>query len=214
MKKTAAACAKDCCQPKVTLLKTMRFTLSLIFLLLLHANAEAQNAESKWYSESNRNGIIIQNSYPKGGLYEGSKKEYFNYSCLVFFSRVINRTNKPFELIVDLPVDEIGIPDSPNTFVKLFLSADEMTLEKQSSFNYGLTDFDGLDDSTIIQKTLEPNEEHLFYVVAVFYQKTTYAQNEVRGGNRAELVLEGEKLYYRMLPQIEALHCGSIGFKD
>ena len=192
----------------------MRFTLSLMFFLLIYSNAEAQNVETKWYSESNNNGIILQNSFPKGGQYEGSKKRYFNYSCLVFFSRIINQTKKPFQLTVDFPADEIGIPDSPNTFVKLFLSSDKMTLEKQNLFNYGLTDFDSLDDSTIIQKTLEPNEEHLFYVVAVFYQTKTDAQNENRGGNRTELVLEGENLFYKMLPQIESMHCGNISLKD
>jgi hypothetical protein len=185
-----------------------------MFFLLIYSNAEAQNVETKWYSESNNNGIILQNSFPKGGQYEGSKKRYFNYSCLVFFSRIINQTKKPFQLTVDFPADEIGIPDSPNTFVKLFLSSDKMTLEKQNLFNYGLTDFDSLDDSTIIQKTLEPNEEHLFYVVAVFYQTKTDAQNENRGGNRTELVLEGENLFYKMLPQIESMHCGNISFKD
>jgi len=188
----------------------MRFTLSLIFFFLINANAEAQNTEPNWYSESNNNGIILQNSFPKGGLYEGSKKKYFNYSCLVFFNRIINQTEKPFELTVDFPADEIGIPDSPNTFVKLFLSSDKMTLEKQNLFNYGLTDFDSLNDATKIKKILEPNEEHLFYVVAVFYQTRNDVQNEYRGGNRTELVLEGENLFYKMLPQIESMHCGKI----
>ena len=192
----------------------MRFTLSLIFFFLINTHAKAQNTEPNWYSESNNNGIILQNSFPKGGLYEGFKKRCFNYSCLVFFNRVVNQTEKPFELTVDFPADEIGIPDSPNTFVKLFLSSDKMTLEKQNLFNYGLTDFDSLNDSTIIQKTLEPNEEHLFYVVAVFYQTRNDVQNENRGGNRTELVLEGENLFYKMLPQIESMHCGKIIFND
>ncbi len=181
---------------------------------MINSNTEAQNIENKWYSESNYNGIILQNSFPKGGLYKGSKKKYFNYSCLVFFSRVINQTKKSIELTVDFPADEIGIPDSPNTFVKLFLSSDKMTLEKQSLFNYGLTDFDSLNNSTKIQKILQPNEEYLFYVVAVFYQTRNDIQNTNRGGNRTELVLEGENLFYKMLPQIEFMHCGKIKIKN
>ncbi|SNR14712.1 hypothetical protein [Tenacibaculum jejuense] len=192
----------------------MRFTLLLIIFLLIHSNTKAQNTEIKWYSESNNNGIILQNSFPKGGLYKGSKKEYFNYSCLVFFSRVINQTKKTVELTVDFPTDKIGIPNSPNTFVKLFLSSDKMSLEKQSLFNYGLTDFDTLDDSTIVQKTIQPNEDHLFYVIAIFFQTKNDAKNENRGGNRTELVLREDNLYYKMLPQIELMHCGKINFID
>jgi len=192
----------------------LKCALSLICVISLQTFIFAQNLSSNWYSESNDRGIIIQNSFPKGGLYAGTKKEHHNYSALIFFSRVINKTNKTIELFVDLPSDPISIPNAPNTYLELYLASDSMTLDKQSLFNYGFTDFDGLDSSTLIHKNLDHNEEHLFYVVAIFYQTSREARNESKGGNRSELFFDGQKLFYSMLPQIDSMSCGFIRFTE
>ena len=186
----------------------------MLYFLLICSYAKSQNTETKWYSETNNNGIIIQNSFPKGGPYTGQTKKHFNYSYLVFYSRVINQTEKAFELKINFPADSIGIPNSLDTFVKLFLPPDKMTLEKQNLFSYGVTEFESFDNATMFQKTLNPNEDCLFYVVAIFYQTKASAQNQQRGGNRTELVLEGQQLFYKMLPQIDSMHCGEINFKN
>lgn len=165
---------------------------------------------TKWYSETASNGIIIQNSFPKGGPYNGPTKKNFNYSHLVFFTRVINKTAAPLELTINFSADSIAIPYSPDTFVKLFLPPDTMTLDKQFLFDYGVTELESLDKPTRFQRTINPNEECLFCVVAIFYQTKATAQNRQRGGNRAELVLKGQDLFYRMTPQIESLSCGHI----
>ena len=57
-------------------------------------------------------------------------------------------------------------------------------------------------------------EDYLFNVVAIFYQTRASARNQERGGNRAELVLKGQDLFYRMSPQIDSLHCGHITFSE
>jgi hypothetical protein len=62
----------------------------------------------------------------------------------------------------------------------------------------------------MFQRTIKPKEECLFYVVAIFYQTIATAANQDRGGNRAELVLKGQDLFYRMPPQIDSLPCGQI----
>jgi hypothetical protein len=85
-----------------------------------------------------------------------------------------------------------------------------MTLDKQFLFDYGVTDLESLDKPTRFQKTFGPSEECLFYVVAIFYQTRATAKNQQRGGNRAELVLKGQDLFYRMPPQIDLLPCGQI----
>ncbi|MBT8191658.1 MAG: hypothetical protein KJO29_14600, partial [Bacteroidia bacterium] len=69
-----------------------------------------------------------------------------------------------------------------------------------------------IDQSTMFQRTINPKEDCLFYVVAIFYQTRADAFNQERGGNRAELVLDGQDLFYSMLPQIVALPCGQIIF--
>lgn len=192
----------------------MRFTITLVCFILIFSYAKSQNTETKWYSETINNGIIIQNSFPKGGPYNGPTKKHFNYSYLVFFSRIINQTEKSIELIVNFPADSIGIPNAPDTFVKLFVPPDKMTLEKQNLFSYGITEFESFNKSTKIQKTLNPCEDYLFYVVAIFYQTTADAQNQQRGGNRTELFLEGQDLYYKMPPQIDYMPCGHINFMN
>jgi hypothetical protein len=66
----------------------------------------------------------------------------------------------------------------------------------------------------MFQRTINPKEECLFYIGAVFYQaRCTAWKDESRGGNRAELVLKGQDLFYRMIPQIDSLPCGQIVFK-
>lgn len=192
----------------------MRYIISVVFFLSFCTFVTGQNVSktttTKWYSETSNNGIVIQNSFPKGGSYTGPIKKNFNYSYLVFFTRVVNETETPLELSINFSADSIAIPGSPDTFVTLFLPTDTMTLDKISLFSYGIKALESFDKPTRFQKTINPNEECLFNVVAVFYQTKATEQNQKRGGNRAELVLEGQDLFYRMPPQINSLLCGQI----
>ena len=190
----------------------MRFTIFVLFFLWICSFVKAQKIDTKWYSETVSNGITIQNSFPKGGPYTGPTKKYFNYSYLVFFTRVVNGTENPLELTVNFSADSIPIPNSPDTFVKLFLPPDTMTFEKQSSFSYGITELKSFDKPTRFQRKLNPKEDCLFYVVAIFYQTRAGAWIQERGGNRAELVLKGQDLFYRMPPQVDSQPCGHIMF--
>src|SRR5687767_9158609 len=87
---------------------TMRLIISIVFILSLSTFALGQRiskadstggvnkigdvnkgwmikTNTKWYSETISDGVIIQNSFPKGGPYTGPTKKNFNYSTLVFF---------------------------------------------------------------------------------------------------------------------------------
>jgi hypothetical protein len=185
------------------------FSVTVFYSFCTLATAQGFSKTS-WYSETNTNGIVIQNSFPRGGPYTGPTKKNFNYSHLVFFTRVVNETETPFTLTINFSADSIPIPHSPDTFVKLFLPSDTMTLDKRSLYDYGVTALESFDKPTRFQKTIGPNEECLFYVEALFYQTKATAQNHQRGGNRAELVLKGQDLFYRMPPQIDLLPCGQI----
>lgn len=190
----------------------MRFIISAVFLFLICTFAKGQKINTKWYSETESNGVIIQNSFPKGGPYTGAIKKHFNYSYLVFFTCVINETGNPLEITINFSADSIQIPNSPNTFVKLFLPPDTMTLDKQNLFSYGITDLGAFDKPTRFHKTVNPKEDCLFYVVAIFYQTKAGTWSQERGGNRAEFVLKGQSLFYRMIPQVDFLSCGNIIF--
>ena len=192
----------------------MKFIIAVSFFFFCCACAMGQMvSETKWYSETISDGVIIQNSFPKGGLYNGPTNKNFHYSNLVFYTRVINKTAAPLELVINFSADSIAIPNSPDTFVKLFLPSDTMTVDKQILFNYGVRDLESFDKPTSFQRTINPNEECLFNVVAIFYQTTAIARDGQRGGNRAELVLKGQDLFYRMPPQIDFLFCGHISKK-
>ena len=125
---------------KVCLLNGMKYLFALLFFFMISTSGKGQNIHADWYSESDYNGIIIQNSYPKGGPYTGPTEKHFNYSYLVFFSRVINETSHPIKLDLEFSADSVAIPGSPETYVKVFLPADTMTMEKRSLFSYGVTE--------------------------------------------------------------------------
>jgi hypothetical protein len=182
----------------------------LSFYTFVTGQSLSETTPTKWYSETTTNGLTIQNSFPKGGPYPGRTKMNFNYSYLVFFTRVVNETVTPLELDISFSADSISIPDSPDTYVKLFLPQDTMTFDKQGLYSYGIKELESFDKSTGFQRRIDPKEDCLFYVVAIFYQTRPGALDQYRGGNRAELVLRGQNLFYRMPPQIDSLRCGRI----
>lgn len=190
-------------------LSVKRFSFLLVWFVLTQTSLMGQGALG-WYSESQHDGITIQNSFPKGGRYPGPVKEHFNHSYLVFFTRIVNERTDTVALSVHFSADSVAIPHSPDTFVKLFLPADTMTLDKQSEFSYGLTELASLDEATSFERHIPPGEDCLFYVVALFYQTKAEAWQQERGGNRAAFSLKGEELFFQMAPQIESLSCGRI----
>jgi|GEM_PF-1513368 len=192
----------------------MKKSLALLIGILSTLFTIGQNPFVDWYSESNTNGIIIQNSYPKGGPYPGVTKDHFNHSYLVFFSRIVNEGNKYIELNLQFEADSFPIPNSPNTFVKLYLPSERMSLDKRNLFSYGIPELKSLDQPTSIHQEIKPKEDFLFYVVALFYQTKKEAIDEGRGGNRSELILKDDKLYYNLIPQVNFLECGTIKFNQ
>jgi hypothetical protein len=120
----------------------------------------------------------------------------------VFFTRVVNETEAPFVLTINYPADSIPIPHSPDTFVKLFLPSDTMTHDKQTLYGYGVTHLKSFDKLTMFQRTIKPKEECHFYVVAIFYQTIATPENRDRGGNRTEIIMKGQDLFYRMPPRL------------
>src|SRR5688500_15033809 len=97
-----------------------------------HISIKPSSISSKAPSEV----IIIQNSFPKGGLrYTHSTGRNFVYA--IFWTRVINKTAIPLELTMNFPTDSFAISQT-DTYVKLFLPPDPMTFDKEVLFDYGL----------------------------------------------------------------------------
>ncbi len=189
-------------------------TLFSVSWLLIISATHGQSPVFEWYSETVSQGICIQNSYPKGGPYTGPTDEYFNHSYLVFFSRIVNETEDTLMINIEFSADAVAIPHSPDTYMKLFLPVEEMSMDKVHEFSYGVTSLVSLYDDTSAKRVIAPHEDGFLYIVALFYQTDSAAWRQERGGNRAELVLRGDQLYFKLPPQIDSLHCGSITFSQ
>lgn len=171
------------------------------------------------YTFSSGKGITIQNSYPKGGMIESNGTQYIDstgkrYGFVVFWTRIINETTTPIDLNISFPADSFVIFTPPDTYLKLFLPTDTLAYDKLSSFNYGLTGLKSYLDAninkpTMLQKTINPNEEHIFYVAALSYGSG--------GTARAGFFLKELDLYYRMSIAPHGygiIPCGKIAFKN
>jgi hypothetical protein len=172
---------------------------------LTHYSYEWIDTEVK-YSDSTGKGIIIQNSLPRGDRYIDPTGRISAYG--IFWTRVINETTNPFELTINFPADSFAIPTFPDSYLKLFLPPDTMTLYKESLYNFGATGLKsfldtGLNKPTALKRTINPKEEYLFYIGAL-----------PGAGCRAALVLKGQDLFYKInIIQDLLIPCGQIIIK-
>jgi hypothetical protein len=179
------------------------------------------------HSETASQGVIIQNSLPKGDRHTDSGGKVFGIA--IFWTRVINNTANPLELTINFPADSLEIPSSPDSYLKLFLPADTMTLDKVPLYNYGVTGLrsyldTGLNKPSKLQRTINPKEESLFYIGVLRYQVPDQAPgtrrpglHQARGGViRTALVLKEEDLFYRISIDLDStlIPCGQIVFKN
>jgi hypothetical protein len=158
------------------------------------------------YSDSTGKGIIIQNSLPRGDRYIDPAGKTSAYG--IFWTRVINETTTPLELTINFPADSFAIPTLPGSYLKLFLPPDTMTLDKESLYNFGITDLKsfldtGLNKPAMLRRTINPKEGCIFYIGAL-----------PGAGCRAALVLKDQGLFYRIniIPDL-LIPCGQIVFK-
>jgi len=171
------------------------------------------------YAAATGKGITIQNSYPKGGMIAPDGTQYISatgkrYAFVVLWTRIINETTTPITLAINFPADSFPIFTPTDSYLKLLLPTDTMTVDKLSSFNYGLTELQSYLDTnlhkiTTLQKTINPNEEHIFYVAALSYKAS--------GTVRAGLFLKEQDLYYGMsiAPHGQGvIPCGQLVFKN
>jgi hypothetical protein len=155
------------------------------------------------------NGIVVQNSFPKGDGYIDRAGNKLSYR--IFWTRVINETDTPFELTISFPSDSFTISASPEPYFKLFLPPDAMTLDKVFLYDYGATGLrsfleTGSNTPTMLRKTIEPKGEHVFYMGALVHQ--------IDGVLRAGLVVKEQTLYYRInLLDPALIPCGKIVVK-
>lgn len=196
----------------------MRLLTTFILLTKCLSVVAQTTPERNWvdtevkYTNSTGQIIRVYNSYPKGG------GEYLNsggndYSYVIFWTRVVNESTSQLKLSVKFPADSFLIFPSKSSYLKLLIPPDTMTIQKISLGDYGLTNLkfildNGFNKPSLFERTLNPNEECLFYIPIFIHQ--------ARGTARAALVLKGEDLFYRISinPESALIPCGRIEFKN
>ncbi len=168
-----------------------------------------KNVDTKFvYVDDNGQNLIIENSYPRGGLkYTDPMGKEYVYA--VFWTQITNETDNPFELTMEFPENFYDLPSSPSRFFKLFIPSDTMTPEKEPLFNYGL-DLEKLLDNNLqkkdaLKRTIDPKSFSGFYVVTLF-------NRGVDGTLRAGLSINEGNLFYRI--NEKEIHCGRINLKQ
>ena len=149
------------------------------------------------YTDSTGIVVIIQNSAPKGIGYTDPTGK--NFGGRIFWTRVINETSIPLELTINFPADSFAMLPSPDSYLKVFLPPDTMTLKSFLDT--------GINQPTMLQRTINPKEACLFYIGVLF-------QGSKEGVARAGLVLKEQDLFYRInLLGSALIPCGQIVFK-
>ena len=168
------------------------------------------------YTDATGKGIIIQNSFPRGGAFSVNSNEK-KYGYAVFWTRVINKEDTTLELTINFPSDSIIIIPSSNVHFKLLVPPDTMTLDKVSTFNFGLEGIQTFVDKNFhqpsqLQRTINPNEECMFYIILL-----SHLSPSDKGVTRTGLFLEGQDLFYKLndmdSSNSKLISCGWISFK-
>lgn len=195
----------------------MRLLTTLILVTICLAAIGQTSSTRNWvdsevkYTDSIGKVVIVHSSLPKGGggyLNLDEKK----YSYVIFWARLINESTSPVELAVKFSAEPFAIFPSPDSHMRIFLPRDTMTLDKVQLGDYGLINLQSLVDAghnkpTMLQRTINPYEECLFYIVVFLH--------EARGTARSALVVKGQDLFYKIsVGENSALiPCGQVAIR-
>jgi hypothetical protein len=174
------------------------------------------------YTDSIGNYLIIQNSFPRGELYTDPKGN--EYAKAIFWTRIINETDNPFELTIDFSGDSYEFPgsvgSSVSSYYKILVPPDTMTPDKERIYNYNLTELKSFLEVSIgkpssLKRTIHPNESSGFYVVRLLIKPKSGWQKVKDDGNgttRAGFSLKGQNIIYRL--NGKEIHCGKVNLKN
>lgn len=175
------------------------------------------------FTDSAGKDVIIQNSKTKGGGNIDGDRDLnavrgyddstgIHYAHAIWWTRIINETTSPLELSINFPADSLRIiPPPDNNYFRLFFPSDTMTVNKLSSYNYGITGLRSFFDSNFNKPTglktkINPNEEYFFYVTMLMQMPNQRDSQRWEGPTRAGIVLKEQNLFYKV-------SVGSLGTK-
>ncbi|HLK30774.1 MAG TPA: hypothetical protein VKT28_19510 [Puia sp.] len=186
-------------------------------------NIETINSVRNYeYTDSMGKHLIVQNGGPKGESYtDPNGNKYFK---TIFWTRIINETDKPLVLKIDFPIDSYEVPGIPGEYSKVLVPPDTMTIDKEQLYGYGLTGLKSFLDNSLskpssLKRTINPKESSGFYVVIL-----RPMPEGLNGILRTGLTIKGQNLFYRIsrykstpehsLMEEKEINCGSINLKN
>lgn len=155
------------------------------------------------YTDSTGMNLIVQNSFRKGGGYtDPTGKSFFS---AIYWYRIINNSAAPLDLTITFPADSLPTLPSSDSYLKVFLPLDTMTVDKETLYAYGATRLNsfldaGLRKPTLLQRTIPPGEVVQFYISALYHKAEAPA--------RAKLIIKDQKIFYKI--GVEEIPCGQI----
>lgn len=173
------------------------------------------------YRNSESGSVIVENSLPKGGMKHTDANGKI-YSYVVFWTRIINETDKTLELNIKFPLSSFEVPSLLGQYYEILIPSDTMTIKKIPLHLYGLKNFETFLGSNIhkesnLRRTIKSKESTGFYVVILCLSEGA------RGTMRTELNLKEESLFYRVKvdgsntnnkSSDKQIRCGNVNMKN
>lgn len=157
------------------------------------------------YSNALDKTLIIENSFPKGGLeYTDLLGNTFVYA--IFWTRISNSMDQPFDFSIHFPADSFLLPNSSDNYCRIVLPKAKMSLDKAPMFNYGLSNLavvldPVVDQPSVFESIIPPMTSGMFYVITLF-------DHGIEGKIRAGLSIQDQNLIYTI--NDTTIHCGVI----
>ena len=91
----------------------------------------------------------------------------------IFRARVINDTIVPIELTINFHSDPVALLPKSNSYLRVFLLGDTLTIDKPDDYNFGVTGVEsflhtGLNKPTMLKITIKPKEEYVLHIGILF----------------------------------------------
>ncbi|MGB0973702.1 MAG: hypothetical protein ACPGU9_01810 [Flavobacteriaceae bacterium] len=157
-----------------------------------------------FHTEYTYDEILIQNSYPKGGL-NYTHTDGNTYVYAVFWTQITNTSDDEVNLSISFNNKPFTIPNNPDNLFRVYLPKIDMNRKKDDLYNYGLDVKSFLhthiDKSSELEMTLASNESHVFYTLVI-------STKAIKGTIRAGYQLHHNKLTYAI--NTHSMSCGKL----
>jgi hypothetical protein len=188
-----------------------------------HAIEDFNSTRRYVYADEAGKLVQLTNSLPKGSGYTAPDGR--NYFRVIYWSGITNQTEHPLEISIDFPEELYEVPGVPGSYYKILVPPDTMTVDKESSGDYGMTSLkifldSSIDKTSSVKRVIHPKETTGFYFLLLSQSKDTKPGATIR----TSLQVRGQQLVYTIsryaskeghpLLGKREISCGTINLKN